>query len=284
MAKTWNENGWVLARLRRNGAGAQTIGAAQDALEMGIPATEVYTAASGGLDSLDRLVDSYNVVDVAQPAQRRYQAPALMRRVVDNRDNRDAAPVLNGLRALLAQAQARPDPGPMQFPGMAPDFSQQRVIPVAVANPAAAGPSTATSGLLGYQVYRSRLFVESGGILTSVDAVAIDAQPIAFSPTGVAMPGNLLDPDTFHQGCLWSGDVTAQVVVGATASAAGRWNVYLQGIPSIAPRAEQYAGRGCGCPPGLGGGGGGGLNLRALEDLIGSNDGLRQLVEMLPRG
>lgn len=282
MAKNWNDTAWVTARLRRNGAGAATIGAAQDALDMGIDASDVYAAASRGLAALDRLVDSYNVVDAVEPT-RRYQASPVVRRVMEQQPRQDLTPLYNGLRSLISQARGRPESVVVPA-GMSPDFGAQRVIPVATANPAGAGPSTATSGLLGYQVYRSRLFVESGGILSSVDQVAIDAQPIAFSPTGVAMPGTLLDPDTFHQGCLWSGDVTAQVVVAATATAAGRWFVYLQGIPSIAPRSEQYAGRGCGCPPGMSGGNGGGFNFRELEDLIGSNEGVRQLTEMIARG
>ena len=126
--------------------------------------------------------------------------------------------------------------------------------------------------------------MESGGILSAVNTVSIDSQPIAFSPTGVALPGALLDPDTFHQGTLYAGDVTAQVVVGATATGAGSWTVYLDGIPSIAPRVEQYAGRGCGCPgaapsvPGRGG-----FDFRALEDLMSSDPAIRDMAEMIAR-
>ena len=280
MAKQWNSDAWVSARLRRNGAGAQVINAAESALDMGIPATDVYAAASRGLGALDRLVDSYNVVDAEQP-QARYQAPRVVRQVVERQAAPNYAPLMNGLRALMAQRQGQPlDQVPMMRGG--PDFEPARVMPVAVANPAAAGPSTATSGLLGYQVYKARLYVESGGILSDVTGVSIDSQPIAFSPTGVALPGALLDPDTFHQGTLYAGDVTAQVVVNATATGAGRWTVYLHGIPSIAPRVEQFAGRGCGCPgaapsaPRF--------NWRELEDMMGGSPEIRDMAEMIARG
>ena len=117
MAKQWDNNAWVTSRLRRDGAGAAVVGAAEDALDLGIPASDVYAAASrGGLLALDRLVDSYNVIDAGPAPLRvqRYQAPQVMRQVVERAAAPDYTPFFNGLRAMMMQARGRPaDQAPM---------------------------------------------------------------------------------------------------------------------------------------------------------------------------
>ena len=101
-------------------------------------------------------------------------------------------------------------------------------------SPAAAGASAGVLANLPYPLFGVGLLLEDGGIVTTVNSVIVDGVTQTLGPnTTAAIPGSILDANTFHRNAIWAGDIRTSLTVNATVSGAGRWWIYTVAQPGI---------------------------------------------------